>query len=124
MTPKHISFQLHNALIERHAAIHCSKQPKSSFAADIGGLDCRSVLHHSQERENAPLRKIGMAEQTAGIANDGTKLQVNRFKILVEPSTKLRLKRAQEQIAVYGLMKGRRHAAIQGFDQLVGGLND
>src|SRR5665213_810658 len=93
-----MAFELHDASVERNPAVHGGEQTEGAFAPDVGGFDCGAVFQHRQERENRTLRKIGVLEQPAGIADHLAELEFNRLKMRVYALAAGRLKSAEQLI--------------------------
>ena len=61
----------------------------------VCGLDGRAIFKNGQQRENRPLRKISVLEETASLANDGTELKGDRLKMGIDPTAALRSQRSE-----------------------------
>jgi hypothetical protein len=56
----------------------------------VCGLDGRAIFKNGQQRENRPLRKISVLEETASLANDGAEFKRDRLKMGIDPTAALR----------------------------------
>jgi len=72
-----------------------AKRPKCSFAPYVCGLDGRAVFKNGQQRENRPLRKISVFEETASLANDGAEFKRDRLKMGIDPTAALGFQRSE-----------------------------
>ena len=95
----HAALQLHKTSIEGDAAVHGREEAECSFAPDVCGLNCRAVLQNGQQREDGALREIGVLEEAARLADDGTKLELDRLKMRVDPLAAGSLQGAEQPIA-------------------------
>src|SRR5450432_3548764 len=69
-------------VLENGAAIETANIGREgAFASDVGGFDRGAVFEHRQEGENRTLRKIGVLEQAAGIADHLAELEFDRLKM-------------------------------------------
>ena len=95
----HAALQLNQTPIKRHAAVHGREQAECSFAPDVCGLNGRPVLQNSQQRKHGALREIGVLEETAGLADDGSELELDGLKMRVDPPAAGSLQGAEQPIA-------------------------
>jgi hypothetical protein len=91
---------LNQASVEGDPAIHRGEQAEGAFAPDIRGLDGRAVLQHGEQREHGTLRKIGVLENPAGLANHVTEFEHDRLKMRRDSREAGSLHRAEQSIAL------------------------
>lgn len=80
--------------------IHGRKKAERSLATDVGSLDCGPVLQNGQQREDSSLRKIGVLEKPARIADYVTKLELNGLKIGFYPLAARMLHRTEQPVSL------------------------
>jgi hypothetical protein len=90
---------LHNASIKGGPAVHGGEETECSFAPYVCGLDGRAIFKNGQQRENRPLRKISVLEETASLANDGAELKRDRLKMRIDPIPAVRSQGSEQLIA-------------------------
>src|ERR1700736_1102171 len=95
----HAALEWDQASVEGDPAVHRREQPEGSFASDVRGLDSRAVLQHGEQREHGALRKIGVLENTACLANHVAELEHDRLKMGRDPREAGSLHRAEQSIA-------------------------
>jgi hypothetical protein len=88
-----------------------AKRP-NALAPDVRGLDGCAVLQNGQQREHRAFREIGVLEDPAGVADDGAKLERNRFKMGIDPLAAGRLQGAEQPIALCIVFSAFWHNAI------------
>jgi hypothetical protein len=93
------TFQLHKASIKGDATVHGRKEAESSLAPYVCGLNCRAILQNGQQRQDSALREIGVLEETASLADQVTKLELDRLKMRVDPLAASGLQGAEQLIA-------------------------
>ena len=93
------ALELNQASVEGHPAVHRSEQAEGAFAPDVRGLDSRAVLQHGEQRKHGALRKIGVLENAARLANHVTELEHDRLKMRRDPREAGSLHRAEQSIA-------------------------
>src|SRR5450755_4112351 len=81
----HAALELNQTSIEGNATVHRREQAKGSFAPDVSGLDSRAVLQHGEQRKHGALRKIGVLEEAARLADDGTELEHDPLQMGRDP---------------------------------------
>ena len=96
----HAALQLNKTSIEGHAAIHGREEPECSLAAYIRGLDCRAVLQNGEQRKDGALGEIGVLKEATRVADDVTKLEVDRFQMRFDPFVVGRLHRFEQLIVI------------------------
>src|SRR5665213_2770619 len=96
----HATLELNQASVEGDPAIHRGEKAEGAFAPDIRGLDGRAVLQHGEQREHGTLRKIGVLENPAGLANQVTEFEHDRLKMRRDSREAGSLHRAQQSIAL------------------------
>src|SRR5450631_3436233 len=95
----HAALELNQTSVEGNATVHRCEQAEGSFAPDVGGLDSRAVLQHGEQREHGALRKIGVLENPARLANHVTELEHHRLQMGRDPREAGSLHRAEQSIA-------------------------
>jgi hypothetical protein len=76
---------LNETSIEGNATVHRREQAEGSFPPDVGGLDSRAVLQHGEQRKHGALRKIGVLEEPARLADHVTELEHDRLQMGRDP---------------------------------------
>ncbi|GAB1715759.1 MAG: hypothetical protein NTAFB05_08010 [Nitrobacter sp.] len=82
---KRAPFQLNKTPIERNATIHGREEAECAFAPYVCRLYCRAVLQNGQQREDGALWEVGMFEEPTSLADDDTKLELDRLKVGIDP---------------------------------------
>ena len=104
-----VTFELNDAPVERNAAVHSGEQAEGALAADIGGLDGRTVLKNGQQRQNRALREIGVFQQATGFADERTQFVINRLEMGIDALAARRLQSAEQLIAQHIAYVGHCH---------------
>jgi hypothetical protein len=98
-TANHAALQLNDTSVEGNPAVHGCEKAKGAFAAYVCGFNSGAVFQDGQQRQNAALGKIRMLEKAARFANDGTKGQIDLFKMGCDPITGRRFQHGEQLVA-------------------------
>jgi len=96
----HAALQLHKTSIKGDATVHGREKSECTLAPYVRGLNCRAVLQNRQKREDGALREIGVLEEAARLADDVTKLELDRLQMRLDPLPVDRLHRAEQLVAM------------------------
>jgi hypothetical protein len=94
-----MAFELHDASVERDPAVHGSEETECALASDVGGLDRRAILQHSQKGKNRTLREIGMLQETSSVTNHLAELEFYGLEMWIDPLSAARLQGTEQSIA-------------------------
>ena len=72
-----VALQLHDAPVERSAAIHRRKKAECALPSDVCSLDCIAARKNGQQRQNGTTRKIRVPQLAACFTDYRAKPEIN-----------------------------------------------